>query len=109
MKDGEYTICLKAGPYAGAGELSLNNDYGKGHDGVYAVEVQLQGQGPRLHGIANILMSSTVVHNSQMPSHYSLPMTGIDKPDGFSLMGIGPLGLIIELDAHWNGTSPVPA
>lgn len=102
MKNGEYKICLKADGYRGEGSLSLSDDYGSGHDGAYAVELKLQGKGPSLNGIANIRMSPSAVHNSRMPKRYSLPMSGVDRDDAFSLIGIGPLGLIVELNAHWQ-------
>jgi len=102
MKNGQYKICLKADGYSGEGDLSLSDDHGQGHDGAYAVELELHGKGPSLNGIARIIMSPAVVHNSRMPERYSLPMSGVDHEDAFSLIGIGPLGLIVELNAQWH-------
>ena len=100
MKDGRYNMSLSADGYTGKGDLSLNDNRGQGHDGKFKVELHLQGQGPKLAGIANVLMSPHVVHNSRMPEHYSLSMTGTEAENSFSLIGIGPLGLIIEISAQ---------
>ena len=100
MRDGVYQLNLTADGYSGNGEMNLNDNRGQGHDGQFKVELHLHGEGPQLSGIANVLMSPRIVHNSRMPEHYSLTMNGNEHDDSFSLIGIGPLGLIIEIKAE---------
>ena len=100
MRDGVYHLNLTADGYSGNGELNLNDNRGQGHDGKFKIELHLQGGGPKLSGIANVLMSPRIVHNSRMPEHYSLTMDGNERDDTFSLIGVGPLGLIVEITAE---------
>lgn len=100
MKDGHYNLSLTADGYCGIGELSLNDNRGQAQDGKFKIQLHLQGQGPKLAGIANVLMSPQVLQNSRLPEHYSLNMTGTERGDSFSLIGIGPLGLIVEISAE---------
>jgi hypothetical protein len=100
MRDGQYSICLSANGYSGRGKLELKANRGQGHDGRYRVELLLRGEGSTCAGIANVLMDPRTVHNSSMPSHYSLNMTGSSNGEAFKLIGVGPLGLIVQLDGE---------
>jgi hypothetical protein len=102
MKNGNYDIRLSAGSYAGNGVMEVVNDHGLGHDGVYKLEVRLQGAGSKLTSTTSINMSPEVVRNWHLPARYSLSMVGTEREEDFSLLGTGPLGLIIELNGQWT-------
>ncbi len=103
MKDGSYRINLAADGYAGQGELNLSGNRGQGHDGRYRLDIHVLSEMPTLTALVNIQMHSHTIRNARIPGHYSLEMTGNGRGDGFTLIGIGPLGLIIEL----NGTMAI--
>ena len=98
MRDGSYRIRLAADGYAGRGTLQLERNRGRGHDGSFSVAIHVVSDAPTLTAVVDIDLTADAVGNTRMPDRYALDMTGhsVDA-DTFALIGVGPLGLIIEL------------
>jgi hypothetical protein len=103
MKDGGYVIVFSAGGYRGTGELVLEGNRGRGRQGRCEMELQLNGAGPKLTGVATVLMDASAIHNAMIPLRFSVALTGVEREDTFSLIGIGPLGMIVEIDGEQAG------
>ena len=102
MNDGVYALRFSADGYEGDGTFALQRNRGHGGNGLFRVEGHLVEKQNRLTAIVNVLMQPAAVHNARLPEHYSLNMTGTSSGDAFSLIGIGPLGVIVDLDARWS-------
>ena len=100
MQSGRYSICLSAGSYAGAGELRFDGREGQGHDGKYRLDLQMHEEGPRGAATIDLLLDPNVIHNAAMPERFSLPVTGSVSDSAFSLIGVGPLGVIVSLSGE---------
>lgn len=107
MRDGNYALRFAADGYVGNAQFAMHDNRGQGHDGVFRLEGHLIERPATLDAIFNVMMGPEVVSNSSMPDHYSLQMTGAKRDDHFNVIGIGPLGLIIEIDGDWS--SPLEA
>ncbi len=97
MKEGIYSVHLSADSYDGDALLSLEGRRGEGRDGVWQIALNFNDFGARCGANAVIDMPPDVVHNSRIPAHYSVELNGSSDEESFSLIGIGPLGLIVEL------------
>jgi hypothetical protein len=103
MKDGNYDLCLSADGHEGRGSLVLDGRKAKGSGGHYKLEGSLFDGSRNISAVFNVLMHPRIVGNSNIPAHYSLQMTGTALDDDFSLIGTGPLGLIIEISCSYAG------
>jgi hypothetical protein len=97
MQDGNYDIRLKADGFNGAGALNLTGDEGEGGSHDFSIRLHMGGAGPSATGALTIAMDSANVHNTSIPPTYAVAMTGSSSADQFALLGVGPIGLIVEL------------
>jgi hypothetical protein len=103
LKDGNYDLCFSADGYTGLGSLVLDGQRAKGSDGRYQLEGNLFDGAPHITAVFNVLMQPRLVKNTRIPTHYSLQMSGTAKDESFSLIGTGPLGLIVEISGSYAG------
>jgi hypothetical protein len=103
MKDGNYDLCFSADGYTGHGSLVLEGMRASGGDDHYTLEGSLTDTRQNITAVFDVLMPPRFVPNSRLPDHYSLQMTGTASDGDFSLIGTGPLGLIVEIDCSYNG------
>ncbi len=103
MKEGIYNVHLSADSYDGEALINVEGRRGEGRDGVWQIAVNFTEFGARCGANAVIDMPPDVVHNSRIPAHYAVDLNGSSDEESFSLLGIGPLGLIIELKGQWTG------
>ncbi len=103
MKDGIYAVCLSADSYDGEALLNFKGRRGEGRDGVWRVAIDFNDFGPRCGATALIEMPPEVVHNPGIPERYSVALSGSSDDESFSLLGTGPLGLIVELTGRRTG------
>ena len=97
MRDGSYDIVFSADGYAGTGCAVVAGDAITGSDGSYAFSGALRGSGQSLTAVVHVHLSAESRPNARLPSDFSMPMTGSAKDDGFTLIGAGPLGLIVQI------------
>ena len=103
MKDGVYELQFSADGYNGLGEMVLKDNRGKGQDEKVRIEGHLMENRSSLSAVVNVLMAPATLRNARVPAHYSLTMTGTADDGGFSLIGIGPIGIIVDLKGTWRG------
>lgn len=103
MKDGIYEFRFSADGYDGFGEMILKDNRGKGEDRYFRIEGHLMENRSSLTAVVNVLMAPATVRNARLPEHYSLNMTGTANDSEFSLIGIGPIGVIVDLKGTWRG------
>ena len=104
MKDGQYDFHFVALGRDRIGKISLKGNLAEGGDGLHAIHGQLSRAG------ANMLASFEVVWRTR-PAHrvdeaapsYTIKMFGSGTDTEFSVIGLAPLGLIVEFHGHWRG------
>ncbi len=103
MKDGIYELQFSADGYDGLGEMVLKDNRGKSQDRHLRLEGHLTESRSSLTALVNVLMTPAMVRNARLPEHYSLNMAGTANDGEFSLIGIGPIGIIVDLKGTWRG------
>ncbi len=102
MRDGEYVSMLNVDGLSAIGSMSLNGNDGRGSDGRFQYEVHLSGDGHAMDGILNVLLDASVAQARDIPAHFSLRMIGSGGDQDFNLIGTGPNGILIEIEAGWR-------
>jgi hypothetical protein len=103
MKDGHYDLCLSADGYSSRGLLLLEGRRARGSDGRYRIQGNVFDGARHINAVFSVLMPPALVANACMPENYSLQMTGTADDAGFTLIGVGPLGLIVEIECAYKG------
>ena len=103
MKDGTYSMHFSADGYDGDGTFLLKHNHGEGNDGKVRLEGRLVERSNRLTASFDVLMTPTAPVNAWLPKRYSLDMTGTTNDNGFTLIGTGPLGMIVDIGCAWVG------
>ncbi len=109
MQDGDYEMHFSADGFQSRGALRLDAGRAVGGDGHYGVDGNCVDSAGQLSAVFNVRMPPRLLGNTRIPEHFSLRMTGATTAQGFQLIGIGPLGVIVEIactPAGWSGTSP---
>ena len=103
MKDGLYDFHFVALETDSRGHVTVQGNLVDGGDPLHEVQGQLSRAG------ANMLASFDVRRRMPSapapeggPSHYTLKMFGSGTDTDFSVIGLGPLGLIVELRGTWR-------
>ncbi len=105
MKDGRYALRFSANGYQGSGHVDVDGSKLVGGDGAYRLEGSLQDGRQHVTGSFNVTLEPTAVANARVPRQFSLQMSGTASEYDFSLLGIGPLGLIVEMVGAYGGRS----
>ena len=102
MRDGTYALRFSADGYLGNGCFTMHDNRGEAHEGRLRIDGHLIERPATLDAIFNVSMDPEMIGNSGMPSRYSVQMNGAASDDGFSVIGVGPLGLIVEISGEWS-------
>lgn len=102
MRDGLYHSCVSVDGRSAYGLLTLADNAGRGSDGRRQFEVHVSGNGHAMRGVVNLLTDPESALRERLPHHYSLAVTGSGGDDGFNLIGYGPGGVVVEIDAAWT-------
>lgn len=105
MRDGVYVSSLNVDGRSAIGLLTLVGNHGKGSDGIHQFEIQVGGSGHHLTGIINVIGDPELAAARGLPHHYSLSMIGSGNQETFNLIGLGPNGIVVEIDAAWREPS----
>jgi hypothetical protein len=97
MRNGKYAIDFSAGDFDGSGWLSAEDNQVQGGDTTYRLKGEIVTASDRAEGQFNVVMEQALTLNSQMPLTFSFSAVGTTSDAEFSLIGVGPLGMIIEL------------
>lgn len=102
MKDGAYSLCFSAASYSGRGHMNVNRQTITGWDGAYRVTGHVTETGHKLAGNLHVNLDPKIIGNSRLEKEFVLPVTGTSDDRGFVLVGLGPLGIIIQLECGWQ-------
>ena len=100
MMDGIYSLWLRGSELNSDGVGTIRSNRLEGHDGVFKLSGSISRRGDHALGDFQICFAESAVANSHLPLRFSLSTTGTAGPSTFSLLGAGPLGLIIELSGE---------
>jgi hypothetical protein len=103
MKNGQYSARLQCGDFQTSGPLLLNGEVARLSGPQCEVEGQIAQAGQRLVASFTIELAPGVTGNAFIGGIFACPMTGTGENDSFSLYGLGPLGLIVEITCQWSG------
>jgi hypothetical protein len=97
MRNGRYSISFRADGYEASGVMEFKDGHGAGHETAYRITLDLVDSGPRCAGNVEVAMDPSAVRNTSIPREYSVPVTSSCDEDGFNVIGVGPLGIIVDL------------
>ncbi len=103
MRDGNYTLRISADGFFASGLFAMHDNRGAVQEALFNMTGQLIERRAALDAVFNLHVEPAVIDNLGMPKRFSLHMDGAANNDSFSVIGVGPLGLIVEIDAAWAG------
>ncbi|MEO8936615.1 MAG: hypothetical protein ABI277_04545 [Burkholderiaceae bacterium] len=102
MKEGSYAMSLNAGGHSGNGEVSLKKHMLIGRDRSYIVSGQIAEVGNTLIGSVLFIPVVNMLIDEQVRGKFLVSVTGIAEQERFTLIGLGPFGLIFEVTCIWQ-------
>ena len=106
MKNGHYRMVFSADGHTSDGRLQLEQGFAVGGDGSYKVEGRIAEAGNKLVGMLDIDLAPGMSPNARIEEAFHVNMHGSSDEAGFTLIGAGPLGIIVELTCHYEGEEP---
>lgn len=104
MKDGIYDFCFSALNRRHHGSIEVRDNVAEGGDPVHAVRGQVSRAG------TNLVASFEVSRRGDASlSAYQLKMSGTGTQTEFNVIGLGPLGLIVECHGTWRAAADTGA
>jgi len=103
MRDGNYALRISADGFVGNGRFAMHDNRGAGQDTHFRVEGHLIERRAALDAVFNLRVDPAVLDNKGVPKHFSLHLDGAANNDSFHVIGVGPLGLIVEIAGEWTG------
>ncbi len=103
MKDGHYSMVFSADGHISDGRLDLEEGQANGGDGSYRVVGRIAEAGNSLIGILEITLAPGMSPNAKIGEAFAVTMHGKSDAVGFTLIGAGPLGIIVELTCKYEG------
>lgn len=108
MEDGVYRLRFAAEGIDAEGRLCIENNRATGGDGLREMRGEFTQTGPAVQASFDVRCAATRPPIGASPT-YTLRMFGTGTEQGFDLIGVGPLGLIIEITGEWSGPLGTPA
>lgn len=103
MKDGRYDFHFVALTHDHQGQVSLRGNLVEGGDAMHAVRGQLSRAGANLLASFEVFWKTpTNPWRSQPADGYTIKMFGTGTHTTFNVIGLGPLGLIVEFHGTWR-------
>ena len=107
MKDGLYDFRFVALDQDSRGTVRVSGNLVDGGDPIHAVRGQLSRAGANMLASFDIQRRTPPAHAVEGdPTGYTVRMFGSGTDTEFSVIGLGPLGLIVELQGTWRSTLP---
>ena len=102
MKDGQYEFHFVALGKDRVGRVNLKGNLVEGGDPLHAVRGQLSRAGANVLASFEVAWRSPPAHRAgeEAPS-YTIRMFGSGTHTEFSVIGLAPLGLIVEFRGNW--------
>ena len=102
MRNGDYRLLFSADGHTSDGRLSLENGIVAGGDGSYTVYGQVAEAGRNLIGSFDVALAPGMSPNRKIPESFVVHMNGKEDDGGFTLIGAGPLGIIVEITCRYD-------
>jgi hypothetical protein len=102
MKDGDYRMLFTADGHSSDGRLILSRGFANGGDGSYTVAGQVAEAGRNLIATFEINLAPGMSPNRKIAESFEVHMQGKEDDDGFTLLGAGPLGMIVEIACRFD-------
>ena len=101
MKNGDYVMVFSADGHESDGRLNLDRGFAVGGDGSYELSGQIAEAGRNLIGTIQVSLAPGMSPNKKISDSFALHMNGKADDNGFTLIGAGPLGIIVELTCSY--------
>ncbi len=105
MENGDYRMLFSADGRASDGRLSITDGRAVGGDGSYAIRGRITEAGRNLIATFEVKLAPGMSPNKEIEGAFALQMDGKEDAAGFTLIGAGPLGLIVEITCSIDGPS----
>jgi hypothetical protein len=103
VKNGRYAVRVSADGLSEDTTLFLHDARAETIGGGCELRGQISHAGRHLIGSMTIAVPPNMLCNRFIDGAFVVAMSGQEHGDEFSLYGLGPLGLIIELAGTWVG------
>jgi len=100
MKDGRYALAFTCDGYSGAGGLVMDHGTGAGCDGSFVIRMQVVDRRPKLTSLVSVSSTPHDPESARARRSYCLTMTGSERGDGFSLLGVDLSGRSVRVDCR---------
>ena len=105
VKDGQYTMVFSADGHTSDGRLHFSEGRASGGDGSYRLNGQIAEAGRNLIGVIQVELAPGMSPNAKIAEAFEVRMHGKADDAGFTLIGAGPLGIIVELTCSYDAPS----
>ena len=102
MKNGEYRMLFSADGHTSDGRLNVEGGFAEGGDGSYTLTGQVAEAGRQLIGTFNIALAPGMSPNKKIREAFEIHMSGREDDEGFTMIGAGPLGIIVEITCRYE-------
>ena len=106
MKNGQYRMVFSADGHTSDGRLQLDQGFAVGGDGSYRVTGRIAEAGNNLVGVLDVDLAPGMSPNAKIDGSFNVKMHGKADAAGFTLIGAGPLGIIVELTCEYEDATP---
>ncbi len=96
-EDGRFSCRLDAGTYRGFGWAEVKGKTVLGGDGTYSFTGILQGRSDRIAATLTVSLDPGAKPHALIASDFDARMEGTADAKSFTLLGTGPLGIIVEI------------
>ncbi len=103
MRNGEYKMIFSADGHASDGRLHVASGFATGGDGSYTLSGQVAEAGRNLIGTFDVSLAPGMSPNREIAAEFVVHMNGREDDSGFTLIGAGPLGIIVEINCRYDG------
>ena len=102
MKNGSYRLLFSVDGHTSDGRLLFEGGFAEGGDGSYTLTGQIAEAGRQLIGTFNIALAPGMLPNTKIREAFAIHMSGKEDDHGFTMIGTGPLGIIIEITCRYE-------
>jgi hypothetical protein len=102
VKDGTYDLVFSANGHDTRASLQFDGRRARASEGEIHLEGNFVNAERHLTAVFDVLMAPCLLRNARIPERYSVQMSGTGSERDFNLIGIGPLGLIVEIAGSYR-------
>ena len=106
MRNGDYRLLFSADGHTSDGRMTIAQGFATGGDGSYLLNGQVAEAGRHLIGTFDISLAPGMSPNKKIEESFVVHMNGKEDDAGFTLIGAGPLGIIVEITCRIDQSGP---